>query len=66
MTRNKYPGCCCRCGQWVEIGYGYFEKVHSPAHGKPKWRIKCGRCASGRELTDKGRGMIRAKKAAQK
>jgi hypothetical protein len=65
MARNKYPGRCYCCGQWIEPGYGHFEKVHRPAPGKPKWRIKCVKCASGRVLTDKDPGVIWAKKAAQ-
>ena len=49
----------------IEPGYGHFEKVRRPAPGKPKWRIKCVKCASGRVLTDKDPGVIWAKKAAQ-
>lgn len=65
MARNKYPGRCYSCGQWVKPGYGHFEKVYNPAPGKPKWRIKCVECASGRKLTDKDPGVIWAKKAVQ-
>lgn len=64
MARNKYPGRCYCCGAWVEPGYGHFERVYGASPGQPKWRIKCVMCASGRVLTDKGPGVIWAKKAA--
>lgn len=60
MARNKYPGRCYCCGEWVEPGYGHFERFHN------HWRIKCVRCASGRELTDDDPGVIWAKKAREK
>lgn len=27
MARNKYPGRCYCCGEWIEPGYGHFERV---------------------------------------
>lgn len=63
MARNKYPGYCYSCGEWVESGYGHFEKVRGAYPGAPKWRIKCVKCASGRILTDDDRCVQRAKKA---
>ena len=30
MARNKYPGRCYCCGEWIEPGYGHFEKVRNP------------------------------------
>ena len=65
MARNKYPGRCYCCREWIEPGYGHFEKVHNPAPGESKWRIKCVKCTSGRVLTDKGPGVIRARKATK-
>lgn len=60
MARNKYPGKCYCCGNWVEPGYGHFER-----HGT-SWRIKCVKCASGRVLTDNDPGVKWAKKALAK
>ena len=65
MARNKYPGRCYCCGEWIEPGYGHFEKVRNPVPGEPKWRIKCVKCASGRVLTDKDPGVIWAQKVAK-
>ena len=65
MARNKYPGRCYCCGEWIEPGYGHFERVRGVGPGRPKWRIKCVKCASGRVLTDKDPGVIWAKKAAK-
>ena len=65
MARNKYPGRCYCCGQWVEPGYGHFERICDARHGAPKWRIKCVKCASGRTLTDQDSGVIWAKRAYQ-
>lgn len=50
--RNRYPGYCYKCGSYVEIGFGYFEKHYE--NGK-KWRIQCVKCCNGREVkaTDK-------------
>lgn len=58
MARNRYPGYCYCCGRWTEAGYGHFERHNGG------WRIKCVKCASGRKLTDKDPGVIRARKAA--
>lgn len=45
-----------RCGQYVPIGYGHFERHNG------RWRIKCVKCASGRTVTDKDPCVIRAGK----
>lgn len=42
MARNKYPGYCYCCNNYIEPGFGHFERH------KGKWRIKCVKCASGR------------------
>ena len=62
MARNKYPGICYRCGKGVPVGYGHFEKIR----GGPGWRIKCVKCASGRVITDKDPGVVRARILAGK
>lgn len=49
MARNKYPGYCYCCGEYVPAGYGHFE-FHR--NGSSKWRIKCVKCASGRTVKD--------------
>lgn len=59
MARNKYPGYCYCCGKWVEPGYGHFERSHG------RWLIKCVKCASGRELTDKDPGVIWARRVVE-
>ena len=46
--RTRYPGRCYECGRWVEVGFGHFER-HAGG-----WRVKCVRCASGRELGPRG------------
>lgn len=44
MARNMYPGVCYQCGKWVPTGYGHFERYQG------RWRIKCVKCASGRDV----------------
>ena len=57
MARNKYPGVCYCCSTQVPIGYGHFEKVRG---GRPSWRIKCVKCASGRVLNNTDPGVQKA------
>lgn len=57
VARNKYPGRCYCCGKWIEPGYGHFEKILGSKPGEPKWRIKCVKCASGRNLTAEDPGV---------
>ena len=64
MARNKYPGYCYCCGQYIEPGYGHFELIRGAAPRQSKWRIKCVRCASGRILTAADPGVRWAHKAA--
>ncbi len=40
--RNKYPGTCYRCGGFVEVGAGHFEKIMGT---KNKWRVQHADCA---------------------
>lgn len=37
--RNKYPGYCYRCGEYVEKGKGHFERK------KGYWKIQHADCA---------------------
>lgn len=55
MARNKYPGFCYCCGAYTPPGYGHFERYSGG------WLVKCVTCASGRVLTDKNPGVIKAK-----
>ena len=35
MARNRYPGTCYCCGEYVPTGFGHFERYQG------HWRIKC-------------------------
>lgn len=37
--RNRYGGKCYRCGEWVEPGAGFFEKV--PGKGFRVQHVEC-------------------------
>lgn len=56
MARNKYPGVCYVCGEFVPPGYGHFERH------KGHWRVKCVKCASGRNLKPTDPGVVWATK----
>jgi len=50
--RNKHPGTCYRCGQWVKAGDGHFEKVTKsniaklgPAVRGKRWLLQHAECA---------------------
>lgn len=58
MARNRYPGYCYYCGEFVPIGYGHFERRWGK-HGV-KWKIKCVKCASGRIVKDTDHEVLRA------
>ena len=60
MARNIYPGYCYCCGEYIEPGYGHFERNNG------KWRIKCVKCASGRNLTDNDNGVLWAQQEAKR
>ena len=47
--RNRYPGYCYKCGSYVPIGFGFFERVNFLEHGR-KWRVKCVKCTDGRTV----------------
>lgn len=51
--RNRYPGYCYKCGKYVDVGFGFFEKIYG-SNGN-KWRIQCVECCDGRKVksTDK-------------
>lgn len=63
MARNRYPGYCYCCGVFVPAGYGHFERRYGQPGGK--WRIKCVKCASGREVRDTDPEVIRARELAK-
>ena len=54
MARNRYPGTCYCCGNWVPTGFGHFERHYG------SWRIKCVKCASGRSVNANDREVKRA------
>ena len=62
MSRNKYPGYCYCCGEYVKPGFGHYEKTRGKNMYRQygKWRIKCVKCASGRIVhdTDKASAII--------
>lgn len=60
--RNKFPGYCYKCGCYVPVGYGFFERVNYLQYGK-KWRVKCVKCTDGREVKPTDREVIGAQKA---
>lgn len=39
MSRNKYPGDCYRCGEWVPAGEGHYERLAG------HWRVQHATCA---------------------
>ena len=57
MARNKYPGYCYCCGEWIEPGFGHFERYAD------RWRIKCVKCASGRTVRETDNEVTRVRKA---
>ena len=54
MARNRYPGTCYCCGEYVPTGFGHFERYRG------HWRIKCVKCASGRHVKSTDREVKRA------
>lgn len=63
MARNKFPGVCYCCGVKVPPGYGHFERIYNAKPGENKWRVKCVKCASGRNITEDDPGVKWARKA---
>lgn len=59
MARNKYTGRCYCCGQWIEPGFGHFERHNGG------WRIKCVKCASGRVVKETDKEVVRVRKGAE-
>lgn len=54
MARNRYPGYCYCCGEYVPTGFGHFERH------KGYWKVKCVKCASGRIVKPTDREVKRA------
>jgi hypothetical protein len=46
--KNKYPGICYRCGQYVNVGEGHFERNIGKG-----WRVQHANCAIKYRRTDK-------------
>lgn len=63
MARNRYPGYCYCCGQYVPAGYGHFELQR---RGPVKWKIKCVKCASGRTVRDSDKEVRRVREMVKK
>lgn len=61
MSRNKYPGYCYCCGEYVKPGFGHYEKTRGRNMYRQygKWRIKCVKCASGRTVHDTDKEVLR-------
>ncbi len=49
--RNKYPGSCLCCGEYVAPGEGYFQRVEG------RWKVRCVNCV--------GKGNEPARKAEE-
>lgn len=58
MARNRYAGNCYCCGKYVEVGFGHFERHNGG------WRIKCVKCASGRDVKETDREVLKAHRLA--
>ena len=56
--RNRYEGYCYKCGSFVPVGYGFFEKHRD---GNRKWRLQCVKCCDGRDVKDNDKEVRRAK-----
>ena len=41
MSRNKYPGYCYCCGEYVKPGFGHYEKTRGKNMYRQygKWRL---------------------------
>ena len=63
MARNKFPGYCYCCGKFVPVGYGHFECHYT---GQSNWRIKCVKCASGRDVKETDKIVQRTRTEAEK
>jgi hypothetical protein len=59
VARNKYPGNCYCCGEYVPVGFGHFERRYGD--NIVKWQIKCVKCASGRIVKDTDKEVIRVR-----
>ncbi len=54
--RNRYPGTCYKCGKYVDVGFGFFERYHG------SWRVQCVKCCDGRTVRDTDKEVRRAKR----
>ena len=53
MSRNKYPGYCYCCGEYVKTRGKNMYRQYG------KWRIKCVKCVSGRIVHDTDKEVLR-------
>ena len=60
MARNRYPGYCYVCGNYVPIGFGFFERHNNV------WRIKCVKCTDGRIVKDTDKEVLKAMRLNKK
>lgn len=59
MARNLYSGYCYKCGKYVPVGLGYFEKKKT---GNSKWRVQCMECCNGKKPDENEPIVKRARK----
>lgn len=66
MARNLYAGYCYKCGKYVPVGLGYFERIKGKARtDKPKWRVQCMKCCNGRE-PDENESIVKRARAGKR
>lgn len=58
--RNRFPGPCKDCGQRVEVGAGYFEKVPGTTR---QWRVRHVHCTAVARA-EAGKPLSKAQRAA--
>lgn len=61
--RNKYADYCYKCGKYVPVGYGFFERHWD---GYRKWRVQCVECCDGRKVKDNDPEVERARSLRRK
>ena len=58
--RNRYEGTCYKCGGYVPVGYGFFER------DRGRWRVQCVKCCDGRNVKETDNEVERAKRLRKK
>lgn len=54
--RNRYEVTCYKCGCYVPVGFGFFERH------KGHWRVQCAKCCADRIVHETDKEVLRAKK----